>query len=320
MHIAITGASGQLGTAVLKKFKDTKHNITLLLNKPLYSSDAYNIIHFDLTNPNLSNDKNFFQILQTIDVVINLAGYINIHPENEDQINLLYTINGFGTINFFKLCEKAKIKKIIYISSIEALLPDDTREFCIDGYFSRKHLTDYGHSKAMATKYILTETLCDNISVIFPSGIISYVKYEPPPLMKFIYSIPDTKIQIYPPVEFYFIDGDLIALKIWNILEEYNKGIIHNKDISLMFGNKVYLSDLLIITKKISGNNIFPILFPIPKIFLKIIAYIGEYIQSPTINLVVFDILFAKNNLLGDALGKTKSLYETIQNSFSVNK
>ena len=209
MKICITGANGQMGMNILQQFLPIEEfENTVALNglvtpskshykiTALYHSNLNSLplnIHkhkFDLTTFYKSEESKarLQSVLEKQDIVIHAAGYINICPKNQKEIETLYEVNSKGTIEFIKLCEQAKVKTYVHISSIEALLSE--------GYFhdknltSKEHTTYYGECKAEATIYAKQSSIPNKV-IVFPSGIISKVFNKPSPLMEFIYSIPN---------------------------------------------------------------------------------------------------------------------------------
>jgi nucleoside-diphosphate-sugar epimerase len=96
MKILITGSSGFVGKEVVKILKQHKHKI----------------IEYDLDKEkNILNEKQLLEEMKNANAVIHLAGTIeNTNPN-------LFKINVEGTKKVVEAAKKAKIKKLIFLSS-----------------------------------------------------------------------------------------------------------------------------------------------------------------------------------------------------------
>ena len=146
--IIIVGGTGFLGYYLLKNFIKKNWNvISLSRNKP---SSFKKIKKVNYKFVDISNKKKLFKILdniKNIDYLINLGGEV-LHNKKRR----VYLSHYIGCKNLAKFYLKKKIKKFIQIgSSMEyGQLKSPQNE---NSKF--KPLSDYGKSKAMATKYLI---------------------------------------------------------------------------------------------------------------------------------------------------------------------
>lgn len=101
MKIVIIGANGQLGSDLVKIFKDTEHEIF-----PLTHTDI------DITNFKLS--KNILDNIRP-DIVIDCAAYVRV-DDAEDFPEKAFLINAVGARNVANLCKELE-SILIYIST-----------------------------------------------------------------------------------------------------------------------------------------------------------------------------------------------------------
>ena len=124
MKIAITGASGNMGSAILKELLSldfvervnvlghrVKTTKALLKENKKFKSKI-NVIMGSLSNVNVCND-----LIKDMDIVINLAGVIppmsDLHPKAAIEVN------EHGVISLVKALEETKGIKLIHISTID---------------------------------------------------------------------------------------------------------------------------------------------------------------------------------------------------------
>lgn len=105
-EITILGSSGYLGNALISKLKTKKFKIKAMIHKNTIKHSV-NTFHGDIINLK-SLEKN----IQSNDIVVNLIGQLNNNHSS------LYKEAIDGSINLLETCVKKKIKKIIFISSI----------------------------------------------------------------------------------------------------------------------------------------------------------------------------------------------------------
>ena len=96
MKVLLTGSSGFAGKEVVKALKQHKHKV----------------IEYDLDKgKNILNEEQLLEEMKNSDAVIHLAGIV------ENKNPKLWEINVEGTQKVAQAAKKAKIKKLIYISS-----------------------------------------------------------------------------------------------------------------------------------------------------------------------------------------------------------
>ena len=119
MIILVTGASGQLGTLVVRKLQTKSHKIFGISRKNKkelnFSSPLYTHIKLDIKNKKkLSLEINKIKP----DVVFHLAAYI---PKSEEKscYNKSYRNNLIATKNILEVCKNLRsLKKLVFTSSI----------------------------------------------------------------------------------------------------------------------------------------------------------------------------------------------------------
>lgn len=165
----VTGATGHIGYALLKKLSEKGEKVRILLRKdsPIFDNIDCEKFYGDVTDP-ASLEKAF----EGADVVYHLAGVIDITTGNEEMV---WKVNFGGTENVVKACKETAVKKLIYASSIDAIapLPGDEVTGEASSFNPDDHVGAYAKTKAAASQYVL-DSICDGFEavVVHPGACI----------------------------------------------------------------------------------------------------------------------------------------------------
>lgn len=157
MVVAVTGARGIVGSAIIQKLSEK--NITA---RPIFHADCDILDMAGLT-----------KALEGADAVIHAAGFVSFNPRRKNKI---LDINVQGTRNVVNACLTHGTKKLIHISSVAALgihrrttiINEETR------WTPGAPVTDYAVSKYLAELEVfrgMEEGL--HVSVLNPSVVLS---------------------------------------------------------------------------------------------------------------------------------------------------
>jgi len=111
--IFITGASGFIGTNLVKKLVKKGYKVTCFVRK---TSDISNLtkLFANIKYGDMANQDSISKALNKSEIVVHLAA---ITSEVSSDYRLSRKINVEGTRNLLKACKKNKIKKIINLTS-----------------------------------------------------------------------------------------------------------------------------------------------------------------------------------------------------------
>lgn len=112
--LLITGATGFVGRRLLKKIIDKKIKVRCLIRnkKKIDGGNELEIIQGDL-----SDRDTLYDATLGVDTVVHLAAVIKSSDPSE-----FMNVNVQGTRNLVEACIKNEVKKIIYVSSLDAVL------------------------------------------------------------------------------------------------------------------------------------------------------------------------------------------------------
>jgi len=121
MKIAVTGANGYIGRAVVARLLSHKHQVVALVRqKSTHLPDAAKqIIMCDLSHPDLvKKSESVFQQLQDFDAIIHAAALAHSHNNQPDHLTLVHQVNVEATLNLARLAQHANIRRFVFLSSI----------------------------------------------------------------------------------------------------------------------------------------------------------------------------------------------------------
>jgi nucleoside-diphosphate-sugar epimerase len=102
MIVAVTGANGLVGSAIVDKLNDGKIDVRRVVRPETDILDMSALM----------------KAFEGVDVVVHAAGFVSFNPRDKRK---LLTVNVEGTKNVVNACLAAGVKKIIHISSVAAL-------------------------------------------------------------------------------------------------------------------------------------------------------------------------------------------------------
>lgn len=217
MAYIITGATGHIGNNLVKKLVELKKEVKVLVRKIDQSINNLpieyivgNIFDQEFLNKNISSD----------DIVIHLAGIIDIKNKNKEQV---FKINYEGSNLITNICLQKKVKKYIYCSSVDAIemkkgsLVKEPKDINVENIKG-----NYGKSKALATLYvkkIMKENPDFNASIVYPSAVIGPNDWKPSAIGKMVQDSIDKKMQFGIKGGYNFVDVDDVVNAIITLSE-----------------------------------------------------------------------------------------------------
>lgn len=165
----ITGATGHIGYALALELMRRGEQPRLLLRKP---SELFEGKPCTSAKGDITDYESLLRAFSGADTVYHLAGLIEIGDGNCDNV---WHVNIDGTQNVISACKACGVKRLVYCSSVDAMLPaPDGIMMCEAERFSSHNVNGaYAKSKAIATQAVLNSA-DENLSVAvgFPSACI----------------------------------------------------------------------------------------------------------------------------------------------------
>ena len=117
MKILVIGGNGFLGFNLIKKLNKKNNKITVLDQKIFKLKTLKNL---RIVKGNFLNKNVLLRVIKNQDYVFHLAGISDLETARENPMNVI-KYNVEGTAKILDLCNKYKIKRFIYASSIYAI-------------------------------------------------------------------------------------------------------------------------------------------------------------------------------------------------------
>ena len=127
MKTIVTGGAGFIGSHLVDKLLNLKHDVTVLDNFSTGRPD--NLSHIKdkikLINCDISKKDKWISEFEGVDWVFHVAALADIVPSIQNPEGY-FNANVLGTLNIAEVCKKNKIKRIIYLASASCYgIPDE---------------------------------------------------------------------------------------------------------------------------------------------------------------------------------------------------
>lgn len=176
--VVVTGAPGHLGNNLVRELVQRTFKVRALA-LPGESIDCLGGLPVEVLRGDVRDFDFLCRAFEGADTVFHLASMISIGPGHWD---LLQEVNVGGTRNVAEACLRTGVRRLVYTSSIHALVepphgvPVDESSPCDP----HRIPTEYGKSKAMATLEVLKAVSRGLDAVIlFPTGMIGPYDFRP---------------------------------------------------------------------------------------------------------------------------------------------
>ena len=157
-RVAITGANGFIGKALVQAYQDQGIAVNALIRKPESLSQDTFWSMVNVVKGDLSDQESLKTLCSNVDLVIHCAAFMGKKdPELSDQVNIE------GTRQIIQAAQAAHAKRFIYVSSISVYRgtssPNRVFTETLEPYLNPK-LNHYSRSKLEGE--LLCKSLCDH--------------------------------------------------------------------------------------------------------------------------------------------------------------
>lgn len=223
MKVAITGASGHIGSCLTRELINRGDKVKVLVHNSNLSIQELNI---EIVKGDLNNKKSLEILCSDVDVVFHLAAKIAI---DKSERELVYKTNVEGTQNLIDVCISKNVPRFIHFSSIHAYDPhpldevlDETRD-----YIGKTKLI-YEKSKAESERIVLNSVSKGlNALVLNPTAVVGPYDFQGSYLGQALIKIYQNKLPMLVPGGYDWVDvrdvvdGSVNAITKGRIGEKY---------------------------------------------------------------------------------------------------
>ena len=216
MRIGVTGASGMVGINVCKEVLRNGDKLNILIREDVNYFDklSCNKFYGDL------NDKDTLEkFCDGCDVIIHSAAMISIGFDAYDKV---YEVNFIGTKNLLDASISKKVKKFIFISTVNAYNKnpidqtfDETRDLVKKG-------NAYDMTKALAQELVISTEGIETIS-INPTSVLGKNDFKPSRLGKIVKGVYSGKLP-------FLVDGGLDVIDVEDLSKAIYNSISNGKN------------------------------------------------------------------------------------------
>lgn len=161
--VCLTGATGHVGYAILKELETREDkDVRIIIRKdPGY----FNGMDCEIVKGDITDYDSLLKAFDGCDVVYHVAGCVEIKPGNEDFV---YNINVNGTTNVINACIEKKVKRLVYMSSVDTYIPAPEGEVMTEtwDYDPDKLEGAYAKTKAEATANVIAANGKDGLETV----------------------------------------------------------------------------------------------------------------------------------------------------------
>ena len=225
--ILITGASGLLGSALIKELYDKGcRKLRVLLHSSrdyisLIKDEGLDDLDLEIFEGDVQDKESLIDAMKGVTELYHLAALISIVPGMYDE---LYKINVNGVINIVELAIEYKVKKMVHVASVEAIGYKDGERGIDESYGFRPddHFIEYGKTKALAALKALELARNANLdlTILAPGGILGPYDYRVSRIGKMIWDVSRKKLPAYIDGSFDFVDSRDVASLCYTVMEK----------------------------------------------------------------------------------------------------
>ncbi len=254
MRIALTGATGQVGAALVRRLakeKDVSIRVLARRDRRALAGQPVEIVSGDVRDM-----ESLVTAFRGCDMVFHLAGLISLSPQADPVLD---AVNVAGTANVLDAVRRSGVSRLVHFSSIEALqdsfgVVDESSPLAFD-----QALSPYGRSKARAEALVRSAADSGLDAVILnPTAVIGPYDFKPSVFGKVLLKV--CRLPVVPLVRggFDWVDSRDVA-------EAAVRAAYHARPASryVLSGHWVSVGDLVALAQAAFGKRAVRPVFPL---------------------------------------------------------
>ena len=252
----VTGATGHIGNVLVRQLLEKGEKVRALI---LHGEDLTPLkgINVETVVGDVLDPESLKLALEGVQRVFHLAGIVSIMPGRDE---LVRRVNVDGTINIIRAAIQAGVRRLVYTSSIHAIVRaphgvniDETLPFDM-----HNPVGEYDRSKAEATLAV-QEAVKQGFDavIVCPTGVIGPYDYRTSEMGSLIRDCAEQKPQMYVDGAYDFVDVRDVAEGIILAGEKGRTGESY-----ILSGERISVRYLLETIREVTGKGFFILKIP----------------------------------------------------------
>lgn len=254
MRVAVTGASGHIGTVLLHELIRQGYEVTALLHRNNISMDHLPV---RVVKGDVLSRESINQLLNGADAVIHAAAVISI---SGDRDGLLRKVNVEGVQMMLECALRWQVKKFVHVSSIHAFEQQPSDKL-LDESRSLTSSKSPAYDQSKRDGQLLAQAFAEkglNVSIVNPTSVVGPPDLRPSLMGKAIIDLCSGKVPAMIPGGFNFVDVRDVVKGITGALQNGKSG-----DCYLLSGKWHAITEIAQMLSEIAGHWIHPPLIPV---------------------------------------------------------
>ncbi len=265
----ITGAGGHVGNTLARMLCERKEKVRAMV----HFSDtprAFENLNAEKVEGDVTDYDSLLKAFKGAETVYHCAAFIALEPRLHPK---LHAVNVTGTENVIRACRETGVKKLVYVSSVEAIgnaAPGGILDESY-GFDPANALITYGVTKAEGARRVLEAVEKEEVEAVIlcPVAILGPNDYRPSKFGRMFMDFISRKLPAYPEGGFDFVDVRDVAEAL---ISAENKG--RNGESYLLSSEHLRTDELMKLLEKIT--NIKKPYFKLPTNMMKMVAFFFE--------------------------------------------
>ena len=284
MKVFVTGATGFIGSEVARRLRARGDEVRALVRDPAKAKDLKDL-NCELVKGDLGDTAAIGEAMKGCDAVIHGAAMYEIGiPKSRRPA--MYEANVRGTENVLGAALELKIKKVVYISTVNAFGNTDGRVVDESHVHNERYVSYYDETKHKAHK-VAKDFIAKGLPLVIvqPGGV--YGPGDTSPQGKIINQFLDGKLpaMMFPETGINMVHRDDVADGILLCLDKGKAGEAY-----VLGGEITTMGDAIKTLAKVSGRK--PPRVTLPSIMIKAVAPLGPLIgpamgQGPNLGEII---------------------------------
>ena len=244
--MVVTGATGHIGNVLVRELLKKGRKVRCVV-LPHESTKRLAGLDVELIRADVQDYPALLEAVGEAEALFHLAGIVTIVSGQRQK---LQAVNVMGTRNVIRASREGKVGRLIYTSSVHALVePPFGNTIAENALFDPRLVHgDYGKSKAQASLEVLDAAKKDLDAVVaIPSGVIGPYDYKPSEMGQLIMDYLNGKMRVFLDGAYNFVDVRDVAQGLIAAFERGARGESY-----LLSGYEITIEELFRILSALS--------------------------------------------------------------------